>query len=405
MSAPAWELRRAGEPPAGRVRSAGPPTPALRFGSEALLLTREGELASDAAAGAPLGRLAALEELHLVIQVGRLFELEHPEEEVLYRKGRYLLVRLPPERAAALNRTGCFTVKPVTAPDTIFEIVPRARRAAADTAGPSPLLARLSRDGVRSIVDHLVSYGERKSTGTKFRVAAEWAAARFRSDGYEVTTTEISVGTRKSRNVVAERRGSGADRDAVVVAAHLDSINHEDTSGSAPGADDNASGSAGVLELARCLAGSSPRRDLRFILFGGEEQGLFGSTEYVAALPAPARIHAVLNMDMIATVNGTPTPTVLLEGGAVSGPVIDDLADAAHRHTSLTVQKSLHYANSDHVPFIDAAIPAVLSIEGADSTNDQVHSARDTTVHLDYDLMMDILAMQLAFVGKACGIE
>lgn len=220
-----------------------------------------------------------------------------------------------------------------------------------------------------------------------------------------VGTTQISVGTGTSCNVVAGRQGSGTDRDAVVVTAHLDSVNHEEVDGAAPGADDNASGAAGVLELARCLAPAATRRDLRFILFGGEEQGLLGSTEYVAALPAPARIHAVLNMDMIATVNNTTERTVLLEGGAVSRPLINALVDAAHRHTGLSVQRSFHYANSDHVPFIDAGIPAVLSIEGADSANDNIHSSRDTAAHLSYDLMMEILAMQLAFLGKACGID
>ena len=119
--------------------------------------------------------------------------------------------------------------------------------------------------------------------------------------------------------------------------------------------------------------------DLRFILFGGEEQGLFGSMHYVAGLSAAerSRISAAVNMDMIGSLNG-PSPSVLLEGATVSQPVIDGLAEAAATYTGLTVETSLHPFNSDHVPFIDKGVPAVLTIEGADNTNHTVHSAADT---------------------------
>ena len=93
------------------------------------------------------------------------------------------------------------------------------------------------------------------------------------------------MGTKASRNVIADRSGQGpsGERQVVLVTAHLDSINLSGgASAPAPGADDNGSGSAGVLEMARVLAGGAARHDLRLILFGGEEQGLFGSERYVA---------------------------------------------------------------------------------------------------------------------------
>ena len=129
--------------------------------------------------------------------------------------------------------------------------------------------------------------------------------------------------------MVADRPGTGPEpREVVLVTAHLDSINLDGgPDGAAPGADDNGSGSAGLLALARALAGRPTALDLRLILFGGEEQGLFGSLAYVAELPAAerTRIRAVLNMDMIGGRN-TPEPGVLLEGAEVSQDVIDALA-------------------------------------------------------------------------------
>jgi Zn-dependent M28 family amino/carboxypeptidase len=217
--------------------------------------------------------------------------------------------------------------------------------------------------------------------------------------GYKTTRLPITVGAGHSENLVGDRPGRGpAPRGLVVVTAHLDSINLAGgPAATAPGADDNASGSAGVLELGRVLAGQGWQHDVRLILFGGEEEGLFGSKQYVAALPAAerARIRGVLNMDMIASKN-SPTPTVLLEGAPVSSGQIADLATAAATYTGLKVETSLHPFASDHVPFINAAIPAVLTIEGADSANAHIHSAGDTLDFLDWPLAADILRMNAA---------
>jgi Zn-dependent M28 family amino/carboxypeptidase len=121
----------------------------------------------------------------------------------------------------------------------------------------------------------------------------------------------------------------------------------------------------------------------------------------VKHLPPPerARIAAVVNMDMIAVVN-TKRPTVLLEGGdPVSKDAIRKLSLAAHAYTALDVNTSLKPHDSDHVPFIDADISAVLTIEGNDEANKNVHSANDTLDHVNRDLAFEILRMNTAFVA------
>jgi len=149
------------------------------------------------------------------------------------------------------------------------------------------------------------------------------------------------------------------------------------------------------------LAEYSPKHDLRLILFGGEEEGLYGSRQYVSRLPKDerTRISAVINMDMVATLN-TASPAVLLEGAPVSRSLIKELAEAAATYTSLTIQTSETPFNSDHVPFIDELIPAVLTIEGTDSSNTNIHTANDTLDHINYKLALDILRMNLAVTSK-----
>jgi Zn-dependent M28 family amino/carboxypeptidase len=267
------------------------------------------------------------------------------------------------------------------------------------------LLGTLSRDAFLADLETLAAHHTRRSESTGFDEVATWAQTALAEAGYAVTTQPVPRGGGHCRNVIADRPGSGGEpRDVVLVTAHLDSINLSSPAEPAPGADDNGSGSAGLLALARALAGRPTERDLRLILFGGEEEGLFGSVTYVAELPDDerARIRAVLNMDMIGGRN-TPEPGVLLEGAAVSQDVIDALAGAAATYTDLAVTTSLHPFNSDHVPFIDAGIPAVLTIEADDSANPRPHTAADTVAAVDPDLAMEILRMNLAYLAEALG--
>jgi Zn-dependent M28 family amino/carboxypeptidase len=272
----------------------------------------------------------------------------------------------------------------------------------------SDLVAGISRSNVKAGVEHLASFPTRHSASPHYLAAAAWARDQLTALGYKRIRSEpIMLGADRSLNVVAENLGQGAGvRSVVVVTAHLDSINIPDgVSAPAPGADDNGSGSAGLIEIARVFAGHAALDDLRFVLFGGEEQSLRGSMQHVAALTAAERqrIKAVVNMDMIASINTGSALTVLLEGGQVSRHVIAGLDAAAANYTSLAVQKSFSPARSDHVPFIIAGIPAVLTVEGTAKENRNVHKALDTLDHINYDLLLEILRMNVAFVAVAVG--
>jgi Zn-dependent M28 family amino/carboxypeptidase len=297
---------------------------------------------------------------------------------------------------------GCRAVRSL--PDT--PVVRAARRVVAD---PDPdVLARLdalSRDAFCADLETLAAFPTRRSDSDGFDEAARWAAQQLEQAGYAVHSQDVPQAGPRCRNVIGDRPGAGSDpRDVVLITAHLDSINLAGPTEPAPGADDNASGSAGVLALARALAGPATALDLRMILFGGEEEGLFGSLLYVAALSDAERqrIRAVLNMDMIGGRN-TPEPGVLLEGAAVSEDMLDALARAAATYTGLAVEVSRTPYNSDHVPFIDAGISAVLTIEAADGTNTRPHTADDVVAAVDPDLALEILRCNLAYLVETLG--
>jgi Zn-dependent M28 family amino/carboxypeptidase len=342
------------------------------------------------------------------VQKGRLFQQEHPEVPILIDKGRFLVVDLTPDLVESYQKGDepCYGIKPLEENMVVFREQPKAALRTTPQVGIQNLLAQLSRSSLAANLTQLVSWSTRYSTSSFYRLAADWSKEQLETIGYDTRLETITVGSSTSQNVIADRPGDHSEtKDLILVIAHLDSINIPGGADAiAPGADDNGSGSAGLLEIAKVFKTHQNKHDLRLILLGGEEQGLFGSKQYVAGLDTTeqARIKAVLNMDMIGGLN-TTTPTVLLEGAPICQAIIDALSEAAATYTELTVQTSLNPFASDHVSFIDREIAAVLTIEGGDSANSNIHSANDTLDRINYDLMLQILRMNVAFIANALG--
>lgn len=382
------------------VEARSPQSTWVQFGDTAFLMSAE-PLASVRQNPQP----SQFEDLYLVVQKGRLFQQEHPEVSVLLDKGRYLVVELSVEQAKAWDEgeEPCYAIRPLQEYSVVFQAKSKPAVRLQPLVELQDLVNQVSQSALEQTLQKLVSFPTRYSTSQFYTSAATWMEERLSDLGYETLIEPITVGTGTSQNVIAQKPGDGVEnsKDLVIVTAHLDSINlRGGATAIAPGADDNGTGSAGVIEIARVLQNYQCQHDLRFVLFGGEEQGLFGSKQYVRGLSRSdrARIKAVVNMDMIGSLN-TATPTVMLEGATVSQEVIDALAAAAEIYTTLSVQTSLNPFASDHVPFIDAGLPAVLTIEGADSANDAIHSANDTLDRINYELMVDILRMNVACIA------
>lgn len=381
-----------------------------RLGDEILVSGRpadvERALIDIPSVAAPVQKTVASERLQLVTQNGRLFQQEHPDVPVIVDKVRYLVVDLDPGEAKKLNvpYMPCYSLQPLPRNTVVLDVRAPVAARRAPLIGVQQCVDALSVTTFEADLQTLTAFPTRHSTSAEFVAAAQWARDQLSASGYHTRTQTVSVSGASSLNVIAERQGSSsAPRDVVLVTAHLDSINIAGGAAApAPGADDNGSGSAGLLAIARAMKDHPAVHDLRLILFGGEEQGLFGSRRYVTSLPQAERdrIRAVVNMDMIGTLN-SPSPTVLLEGAGVSQAVIDGLAEAAATYTTLVVQTSLNPFNSDHVPFIQEGIAAVLTIEGVDGANMNIHSAKDTLQFINYDLALDILRMNVAFVAQA----
>lgn len=179
-------------------------------------------------------------------------------------------------------------------------------------------------------------------------------------------------------NVVGALPGSDPAMagEYVLVGAHIDHVG--DWPELLPGANDNASGSAALLEIARAASRLDPRpaRTLVFVLFGGEEVGLLGSRHWVAHPPESlGRCVAMLNMDMVGVGTGA-----WVAGGANFPEVFAALERARDRFEpalSLRAGRSEGEPRADHGPFQAAGIPAV-SLFGMGAQHRGYHTPEDT---------------------------
>lgn len=199
-------------------------------------------------------------------------------------------------------------------------------------------------------------------------VATEWIRDHLAGLGLEVEyheyeQTPTSFGTK--RNVIATHPGASRPDEVVYVTAHFDSINRRGDQAHAPGADDNASGVAAVLETARVLSAHRFARTIRFALFNGEELGLVGSEAYVEDVARHEDIVGVLNLDMIAYAGVDPLPPDIwiFYADEETGELASLLTTACETYLpdDLEPRPALEIVDaSDHQPFLDHGQPALL---------------------------------------------
>ena len=197
------------------------------------------------------------------------------------------------------------------------------------------------------------------------------------------TTIELTVRTRTrqstSQNVVADVR-PGAGR-VLLVGAHLDSVYD------GPGINDNGTGVAALLEIARALKRLAPNRPVRFAFWGAEEFGLIGSSAY-ARTAALDRITGYLNFDMLGS-RASPRQRAVY-AGPFAARWLDYFAGRGLRATSTNLGGS-----SDHAPFQQRGIP----IGGLFAGTDRCYHARcDRVANLDFALLRQLAA------GAAFGV-
>ncbi len=198
-----------------------------------------------------------------------------------------------------------------------------------------------------------------------------------------------------ANNVVGVLPGTTRPNDIYIVGAHYDSAEN-------PGADDNASGTAGVMEAARVLSQYQFEATIVFIAFDLEEKGLIGSSHYVSEHSSD-NILGMISLDMIAyNPDGAHRNEAYIYGHTESGTIKNDLAAALTTYTSITPVIGGAVDASDHAPFESSGFQACLLIEYNVWSNPYYHQQTDTVDsagYIDYAYATQMTAATVGYLA------
>jgi hypothetical protein len=253
----------------------------------------------------------------------------------------------------------------------------------------------------------------------------------MQAEGLQAYRQAFSYNGYLAHNILARKPGHKNDSITYVIDAHFDGVSQT------PGADDNASGVAGLMEAIRILGDYEFENSLRFIGFDVEEAGLIGSQRYVTqAIPAYERTAGVINFEMIGYISQQansqslpagfgqlfPAAVAAIQADSMRGNFIINVGNvpsaqlgaafdsAAARYVpglrviSLLVPGTGQIApdlrRSDHARFWDASLQALMITDGADTRNLAYHTANDTLARLNLSFMRQVVQASLGALAE-----
>lgn len=256
--------------------------------------------------------------------------------------------------------------------------------------------------------------------------AAQFIDSSLRAAGYQPTSQWYKVGSKNCRNIEAEIRGTGRPEEVVIVGAHYDSVPQS------PGADDNASGVAAMLALARSFAGTRSSRAVRFVGFTNEEPPYFWRDEMGSLVYAKKcrrqgdRVVAMLSIESVGFYSTSPASQSYPAGFGLIYPSRGDFVGFVGNVLSRSlVHETLRtFRSTGALPSLGAAVPNAIpgagwsdhwsfwqqgfpGIEITDTAlyrNPYYHTPQDTPDRLDYDHLARFTWAMRAVVGQLTNI-
>jgi len=295
------------------------------------------------------------------------------------------------------------------------------------------LLAQVSADRIREHIRALEGVRHRVTAPEALQRAADYIHGSLRALPYEVELHPFAFDGREYHNIIATRRGAGQPGRRVLVIAHYDTVDNS------PGADDNASSVAVVLELARVLRGVEFERTVQFAAVSLEERqqqeglldeaALFGSRALAAEAQEQGwEIEGVIVLDTIAyagkeVVQATPDglPIKLPEvgdfigaiGNEASSGLVTAFMQAVSRHQiALPVLPLVVPGNgevlpdarrSDHAPFWDRGYRAIMLTDTANFRSPHYHKPSDTLETINVPFVAEVCRAVGATVVELAG--
>lgn len=239
------------------------------------------------------------------------------------------------------------------------------------------MVAGVVQSELQSQVQTLQNFGTRHSQYSGGLNASLWVRDQFLSYGY--TNVTFDDYNSWNDNVVCVKPGAIYPDRYVVIGGHYDSTNFSGDS-YAPGADDNATGTVGVLQAAKAMAAHEFEYTTIFIAFSGEEQGLVGSDAWAAdAAAAGMDIIGMLNMDMLCYKSTSDAEDIDIISNASSDPLAElaYAAIATYVPELAAIEGYLTSGSSDHASFWGNGFRAIFFFEDSNAYSPYIHTSND----------------------------
>jgi hypothetical protein len=281
-------------------------------------------------------------------------------------------------------------------------------------------VSKITKEGYKKFLEDITSLTSRSYTHEDTTTGAvNLVKQEFQNLGYQPCSHSFGQG--QLQNVIAVQKGT--EPGYVVVGAHYDSRPYD---GKAPGAEDNGSGVAGLLAMAKAFKGIVPKKSVYFVGFAGEEGGMIGSSAFSkamsngqAGIPESCRLPSSLIqtgskeagaiiMDEIGWLSTNkevyPRPTVNLEGYTSNDDIKDHLYSSAQDNKLLSVLDIIASPTpfgSDHMSFTKS----VLTINGDDEAYPNYHMSTDTIDNVDVEYASNIAKMNMGGLLRIAGVN
>ena len=275
------------------------------------------------------------------------------------------------------------------------------------------IVSSVSINNIKNWVHNLTSFQTRHSLSVHINDVADFLMEEFKKMHYtDVVFHEYNFQGRNLKNVICKKKGT--NNNILIICAHYDSImeHHNDFNARAPGANDNASGVAAILEIARILNPLKLNDNIQFVLFSGEEQNLVGSRAYAKYITDKNNMKPLklINLDMI----GNPAfndGIIYVERDNNENSIhnrnpnndeesirFGEIMKQMVNYTDLQVRLDSIY-NSDYAPFEELGHICIGAYDGsAVNENSHYHSSTDDESLLNYSYLTSVSKMVLATI-------
>lgn len=311
-------------------------------------------------------------------------------------------------------------------PDSLSLMLPSfiAKLAADDHASGitiPQIIAQIDSNRIRQNVQLLEGIRHRTTGAAHLQLVRDSLLSRFQHYGLETRIHQFPYNNDTGENIIGRKVSANNDTRVFIVDGHYDTVDDS------PGADDNGSGLAAILEILRVLAPLELTSTVEFIAFDLEEQGLLGSEAFVpAGIQEDEKIAGVFNLDMIGYYSDQPQSQTVPQGFDIFFPdlyaelVANDFranfiisTGNTHSNTLLLLLDSMatQYVpdllignisvpgngtiitdsrRSDHAAFWDAGYKALHLSDGAETRNPYYHGPNDTLGTLNFTFIRNI---------------